>query len=115
MRTVDDPLSQDEYYGMFAFLNNCYEAQSWVYTAEQQRQIREIQSAIASVEQRVQTQHPQWRQEMGAWEAEMLGRQSTWTPLEATELGSISGLNHPTQEHDKSLLMRRSIPAATYS
>ena len=37
-----DPLSQEEYYGMFAFLNNSYEAQSWVYTAEQQRQIQEI-------------------------------------------------------------------------
>ena len=43
---------------------------------------------------------------MAAWEAEVLQQQVAWTPLEATELGSISGLNHPTQESDKSLLMR---------
>ena len=41
-----DPLTQDEYYGMFACINNSYEAQSWVYTADQQRQILDIQHAI---------------------------------------------------------------------
>ena len=28
-----DPITQDEYYGIFAFLNDTYEAQSWVYSA----------------------------------------------------------------------------------
>ena len=35
-----------------------------------------------------------------------LAQQAAWEPLIATELGSISGLNHPTQEADKSLLMK---------
>ena len=101
-----DPLSQEEYYGMFAFLNNSYEAQSWVYTAEQQRQIQEIENAIRTIEERLRSQRPQWQQELAAWESAILKQQLEWTPLEAIELGSISGLNHPTQQSDKSLLMR---------
>ena len=38
--------AQEEYNGMFAFLNSSYEAQSWVYSAEQQRQIAEIHEKI---------------------------------------------------------------------
>ena len=91
---------------MFAFLNNSYEAQSWVYTADQRRQILEIENAIRTIEQRLQSQRPAWQQEMEAWGIGILQQQVEWIPLEATELGSISGLNHPTQEVDKSLLMR---------
>jgi len=29
-----DPISHDEYFGLFAFIDNTYEAQSWVYTAD---------------------------------------------------------------------------------
>lgn len=101
-----DPITQDEYYGMFAFLNNSYEAQSWVYTPEQKQQIQNLQKSIHDVEDRARAQHPQWQQELAAWENEVLKQQLTWTPLEAIEMGSNSGLNHPTQLGDKSILMR---------
>lgn len=101
-----DPITQTEYYGMFAFLNNSYEAQSWIYTAEQQNQIRQIQSAIQTIEGRIQSQRPQWSEELARWEEGVLKQQLNWTPIDAIEMGSISGLNHPTQLSDKSLLMR---------
>ena len=41
-----DPISHDEYYGLFAFLNNTYEAQSWVYTKDQQKSIDEIHAKV---------------------------------------------------------------------
>lgn len=101
-----DPLSQEEYYGMFGFLNNSYEAQSWVYTEQQQEQIQEIENAIRAIEQRLRAQRPEWQQELTAWENAVRADQIEWTPLEAIELGSVSGLNHPMQLSDKSLLMR---------
>ena len=70
-----DPLTQDEYYGMFAFLNNTYEAQSWVYTAEQQQQIADIRGKIADAEQRLKASRPQWPQELAAWEQNLAARQ----------------------------------------
>lgn len=100
-----DPITQHEYYGLFAFLNNSYEAKSWVYTAEQRKLIGEIRSAQRAVEERLRSQHPSWQQELTAFESDTLRQSGSWTPLQATELGSISGLNHPTQEADGSLLM----------
>jgi mono/diheme cytochrome c family protein len=100
-----DPLSQDEYYGMFAFLNDSYEAQSWVYTPEQLRALAGLCARIAAVEHRVRAARPRWAQELAAWENERSRRRVAWEPLIAVELGSISGLNHPTQEADRSLLM----------
>ncbi len=101
-----DPLSQDEYYGMFAFLNTSYEAQSWVYTPDQQRQIAEIHGRIRGIEERLRGMRPQWEQEVATWERTLTQQQPAWEPLVATELGTISGLNHPTQEADRSILMK---------
>jgi hypothetical protein len=101
-----DPLTQDEYYGMFAFLNNTYEAQSWVYTAEQLQQITDLRGKLADAEQRWKDSRPQWPQEMAAWEQGQIARQIAWEPLVATLLETISGLNHPTQEADRSILMK---------
>jgi hypothetical protein len=100
-----DPLTQDEYYGMFAFLNNSYEAQSWVYTPPQLQQISEIQNKVQSLEERIRTDRPTWTTELAAWAAELQSKQVKWQPLDAVELGTISGLNHPVQLSDKSLLM----------
>ena len=101
-----DPLTQTEYYGLFAFLNTSYEALSWVYTPEQEQQMTGIQARIRDAEQRLRVSRPQWEQELAAWEQTMAGPRSQWEPLVATELGTNSGLNHPTQEADKSLLMK---------
>ncbi len=100
-----DPLTHEEYYGMFAFLNNSYEALSWIYTPEQQQQIVDIQRRLTEIEDRFRAGRPQWEQEYAAWEQKLLEQRIEWEPLQATELGTISGLNHPTQESDKSILM----------
>jgi mono/diheme cytochrome c family protein len=101
-----DPLTHDEYYGLFAFLNSSYEAQSWVYTPEQEQQIAELRKKIHDAETKLRNTRPNWAQELAAWEQAVLQQQAAWEPLVATELGTISGLNHPTQEADKSLLMK---------
>ncbi|MFN0198350.1 MAG: PSD1 and planctomycete cytochrome C domain-containing protein [Planctomycetaceae bacterium] len=100
-----DPLTHEEYYGMFAFLNNSYEALSWIYTPEQQQQIVDLQRRLTEIEGRFRAARPQWEQEYAAWEQKLLEQRIEWEPLEAIELGTISGLNHPTQEVDKSILM----------
>lgn len=100
-----DPLTQDEYYGMFAFLNNSYEAQSWVYTPEQLRALADLRARIAAVEERIRAARPQWAEELAAWEQERARQRVAWEPLVFVEMNSVSGLNHPTQEADRSVLM----------
>lgn len=100
-----DPIAIEEYYGMFAFLNNSYEAKSWVYSDPQLAKIDEIRSGIEAARTKIRQLHPQWQNELQAWQDSIVAQQLEWEPIVATELGSISGLNHPTQEPDLSLLM----------
>ncbi len=100
-----DPLTHDEYYGMFAFLNNSYEAQSWVYSPEQLKQLEEIEKKISDIEQRLRSERTEWKSELATWMSGVETKRVGWRPLDALELGSISGLNHPVQDTDKSLLM----------
>ena len=101
-----DPLTQREYYGLFAFLNNTYEAQSWVYTPEQLKLLEATRVKLRAVEDRVRAARPKWEADLTTWAEALAAKQPAWTPIEAIELGSVSGLNHPTQEADKSLLMK---------
>ena len=100
-----DPLTHDEYFGMFAFLNNSYEAQSWVYTSEQQAQIDQLLQQMAAIEQRIRVERPHWQQEMTVWAEQLTAQQPDWQPIAFHDMNSVSGLNHPTQETDLSLLM----------
>jgi mono/diheme cytochrome c family protein len=101
-----DPLTHHEYFGLFAFLNNTYEAQSWVYTPGQLKQVEAVRRRVRELEDRARAERPGWGGELAAWAADLAARHTIWTPLVAVELGSVSGLNHPTQEADKSLLMK---------
>lgn len=100
-----DPITHNEYYGIFASLNNSYEAQSWLYTADQQEARNKVQSQIAALNEQAKTQIPNWADQLKQWQAESLSQQARWEPLVATQLEAISGLNHPTQEPDRSILM----------
>ena len=101
-----DPITHDDYFGIFAFLNNTYEAQSWVYTAEQQQQIAQLKNNLRAVDDRLKKAEPQWSEKFAAWENQLrTDRAATlWTPLVAAEMGSTSGLNHPVQLADRSIL-----------
>ena len=101
-----DPITQTEYYGLFAFLNDSHEAQSWVYSPEQQQQLSAIESGTAALRERIQRERPTWQQELEAWAANQHSSLPAWTPLRFIEMGSNSGLNHPTQEADSSILMK---------
>eukprot|EP01035_Chromulina_nebulosa_P040196 gene40196-54352_t len=97
-----DPLTHDDYFGLFAFLNNTYEAQSWVYTPEQQEQLAKLKSDLAAVDDRLKKAHPQWSEKLSAWEEKLRTTlaATSWTPVVATEMASTSGLNHPVQLPD---------------
>ena len=100
-----DPITHDEYFGIFAFLNNTYESRSWVYTPEQQTLIGQIRSSIAASEQKVRESNTDWQASFQSWRDQVLGSRPKWRALRAELLETISGLNHPVQESDDSILM----------
>ena len=76
-----DPITQEEYYRLFAFLNNDHEASTPVYTADQLMQNANILRETAEIEGALQHATPDWRERMAKWEDEVKKNQPEWTIL----------------------------------
>lgn len=88
-----DPLTQEEYYGLFAFLNNSHEANVTVYTDEEQKTREEILGRIEQIEQGLKARTPDWPQKMAAWEETVRSDQPEWTVVRP-QLDSSGGQKH---------------------
>ncbi len=64
-----DPISQEEYYRLFAFLNNDHEAQRVVYTPKERMEINRIRSRIAEIEAKMKEELSDWGKRLAKWEA----------------------------------------------
>src|SRR5438093_4197014 len=73
-----DPLTQEEYYRMFAFLNNDHEANIAVYTPAEQQRWAEMMRRIHDIEMGLQHRHPGWHERMAEWERGMKNNQPEW-------------------------------------
>jgi mono/diheme cytochrome c family protein len=79
-----DPISHEEYYKLFAFLNNDDEPSRVVYTPDELKNIAEIRRKIAEAEARLQHANPTWRDRMDRWEADRArAHQPKWTNVQA--------------------------------
>ncbi|MCC6491550.1 MAG: PSD1 domain-containing protein [Pirellulales bacterium] len=63
-----DPIEHADYYRMFAFLNNCDEAQMSAYTLAEQAQWSATEKLIRQLEDELKSSHPDWPQRLAAWE-----------------------------------------------
>src|SRR6201996_4171318 len=63
-----DPLTQEEYYRIFAFLNNTHEADIAVYKPAEAAKREEIFRRVDELESQLKKQTPDWRKRMAAWE-----------------------------------------------
>jgi hypothetical protein len=99
-----DPISHTEYYRMLAFLNDDYEAISWVYDDEQQKKIATINTELPKLEAEAKKAHPNWQQRFDAWQVEAKKQAEAWTVVEPIEPEWIGGLAHPQALPDRSVL-----------
>ena len=76
-----DPISQEEYYRMFAYLNNDNEPWRVVYTASEQMQRTQLLTRIAELETKLKHDHPDWQQRMKKWVAAVKAAQPQWHTL----------------------------------
>jgi mono/diheme cytochrome c family protein len=68
-----DPISQREYYRMFAFFNNCDEPTLPLPTAAQKKKIADLQAKIASLEKALKGLDTTSDEKMFAWHAKLEG------------------------------------------
>ena len=75
-----DPLTQEEYYRIFAFLNNSHEAAASVYRPAEQMKIAEILRRTREIEADLQHRATDWQARMSQWEGSVAHNHPEWTP-----------------------------------
>nr|WP_246438169.1 PSD1 and planctomycete cytochrome C domain-containing protein [Prosthecobacter vanneervenii] len=76
-----DPISQEEYYRMFAFLNNDNEPWRVVYTSSEQMQRSQLLTQIGELEAKLKHDHPDWKKQMNKWVNAVKAAQPQWHTL----------------------------------
>ena len=82
-----DPITHEEYYRFFAFLNNDHEAMPAMYSPEQRRTIAGLQRELEQLENEMRAKRPLWRDELACWEAELRASQGEWETLTLENVG----------------------------
>ena len=109
-----DPITQEEYYGMFAFLNDTCEAQSPVYSPAQLQKIAEIEAAIYEIKGQCRTAllsrsdesgDSSYEQQLAAWEQAQTAGEPNWEILDTVEQVWMDGVNHPHELADHSVMV----------
>lgn len=80
-----DPLSHEEYYQMFAALNDFHEAIMTVYTPDELTVREELFASIDGINQSLKAANPDWRNQMAAWEQKVLQDSPDWKVLVPTD------------------------------
>ena len=104
-----DPITQEEYYRLFAFLNNDHEAQPVVYTpASSCRRSPSCRGRSSEIEAGLRHTTPDWRERLAKWEETVKDDQPRWVVLTPTQVSEADTRFIPQQ--DGSLLAQGYAP-----
>jgi mono/diheme cytochrome c family protein len=92
-----DPLSQKEYFQLFAFLNNDDEPFIEVPTSEQQKKRDEILQQARALEEKARREATNLTERLASWESSLAGRAGHWTVLDPQEI-----LSNPVKYEEQS-------------
>ncbi len=98
-----DPISQREYYELFAFFNNQEEPTFQVPTSTQTQRLKSLDQAIALAEKPLKIHDAKFAQGLNAWESQIsqqLQTEPEWTVLKPTELATEKGSVLAVQDND---------------
>ena len=77
-----DPISQDEYFRLFAFLNNDHESQRIVYSNADQMRVANLAREMRDIEEGLRHRTPDWEQRIAKWESDVAKNQPAWITIQ---------------------------------
>ncbi len=105
-----DPLTQKEYYQLFAFLNNDHESNIVVYSPDDQMRRASVMERIDAIEADLMHRHPDWQERMAEWEASVRQDESHWQVLDLTVDEDSTGGQKYLRQADGSFLAQGYAP-----
>ncbi len=95
-----DPLTHDEYYGMFAFLNTIEETSIPAYTKSEKRTADELLAEIKAIDGKLRASAPEIEKSYAEWQTQLLSLPRTqWHSLELYQLGDSGQKYWPLPDH----------------
>src|SRR5262249_51373089 len=85
-----DPITQEDYYRVFAFLNNDHEGQRVVYTAAERMTIAALLRQMREIEDQLRHRNAGWKERIAKWEEGVRGDQPAWQTLTLENEGDNS-------------------------
>ena len=87
-----DPLTQSEYYRLFAFINNSSEACMTIYTPKELAARKDVLARVADIENGIKQANPGWAAQLSAWESSAKAApRPEWKTLDLTFDDTSSG------------------------
>jgi hypothetical protein len=105
-----DPIQHEDYYRMFAALNNAHEANIAVYSAADRAKRDGVLAAVRKIEAELKAKHPTWKSEIAAWEKSVPPPKSDWELLRFDVDDISTGGQRYLQMPDGSLLCQGYAP-----
>ena len=85
-----DPLKQEDYYRLFAYLNDTHEADIAVYTAAEQRKRADLLRGIRAIEDELKHRTPGWQKKLAEWEERQRQNEIPWQVVKVQNAGDNS-------------------------
>ncbi|WP_092053671.1 PSD1 and planctomycete cytochrome C domain-containing protein [Planctomicrobium piriforme] len=108
-----DPISQREYFQLFAFFNDTYDSSVPVYTADQQQLRSELYAQISAIESRLKEQCPNWEQQLAETAQASNGDAPNWQVIAPKQ--EVSGGQKHLILDDGSILAQGYAPTRSVS
>src|SRR6185369_15785587 len=82
-----DPILQEEYYRLFAFLNNDHESSRVAYKPAEEMLRADLMRQMRDLEEGLRHTTPGWEERMAQWEDSVKDDQPDWKVVEARNAG----------------------------